>query len=265
MAEFPALPLFTDALVADTAHLSDEEFGAYMRLLILEWRTAGCKLPADANWHMRRLGIDSGKYSRLHAPLISEFFQTDGNHVFQKRMMKEFAYLREQSQKQSERAKLRWNKEKGLCRSDAASGNAPHPTPPKVSSEGKPSSDIRRSSAKDSPSPEFLVWWNSYPRTNCSRAEAWKSYKRARTKGVTHEKLTDSLGQYRHFIERTGSPAAHATTWLNNERWDVDYTAAIAEREKHSGSSHAPTAVNKADRTHAAAQQVFADLGLQPR
>jgi hypothetical protein len=44
LAEFPALPLFTDAILADTAHLSHEEFGAYMRILILMWRTPECRI-----------------------------------------------------------------------------------------------------------------------------------------------------------------------------------------------------------------------------
>src|SRR5438309_1782121 len=110
MAEFPALPIFTDALIADTQHLSEEEIGAYLRLLMLEWRTANCKLPADAAWHMRRLNVDEGKYNRLYRPLLTEFFHSDGNFIYQKRLLKEFNYLRQRSQKQSAKAKQRWNK-----------------------------------------------------------------------------------------------------------------------------------------------------------
>lgn len=32
MAEFPALPLWTDAYIGDTAHLTNEEHGVYLRL-----------------------------------------------------------------------------------------------------------------------------------------------------------------------------------------------------------------------------------------
>lgn len=124
MAEFPALPLFTDALIADTDHLSDEEFGAYIRLLVMIWRNANCKVPADAAWLMRRLGADEKEYSRLHAPLIKEFLQSDGNFITQKRLMKEFLYLRESRGKQSVAAKARWNKKK-----EPSSGIAPHPHP----------------------------------------------------------------------------------------------------------------------------------------
>ena len=34
MAEFPCLPLWTDALLGDTYHLTPAQFGAYLRLLI---------------------------------------------------------------------------------------------------------------------------------------------------------------------------------------------------------------------------------------
>lgn len=47
MAEFPALPLFTDALLGDTTHLTQAEFGAYMLMLITAWRAPGCALSAD--------------------------------------------------------------------------------------------------------------------------------------------------------------------------------------------------------------------------
>lgn len=129
MAEFPALPIFTDALIADTGHLSDEEFGAYMRLLMLVWRSPGCRIPNDDDWIKRRLCRDEVEYRRVSRPILHEFFESSGNWWTQKRLKKEFEYLREQSQKQSARAKSRWNKDSDSCRGNAASGNAPTPTP----------------------------------------------------------------------------------------------------------------------------------------
>lgn len=124
MAEFPALPLFTDALVADTDHLSDEEFGAYIRMLIMIWRNANCRIPADAVWLMRRLKVNEEKYNRLYKPLIAEFFTSTGNYISQKRLLKEFEYLRAARQKHSAAGKARWNKKK-----EPLNSTAPHPTP----------------------------------------------------------------------------------------------------------------------------------------
>jgi hypothetical protein len=47
LAEFPALPLFTDAYLGDTTHLSTFEHGAYLLLLIVSWRTPGCCVADD--------------------------------------------------------------------------------------------------------------------------------------------------------------------------------------------------------------------------
>jgi uncharacterized protein YdaU (DUF1376 family) len=128
MAQFPALPLWTDAYLADTGHLTDAEHGLYFQLLILLWRSPRCRIPNDDDWIGRRF---PGRLPAIRA-IICEFCQCDGNWVIQKKLAKEFSYLTVRRQKQSERAKSRWNKEKGVCRGSTASGNAlstPTPTP----------------------------------------------------------------------------------------------------------------------------------------
>jgi uncharacterized protein YdaU (DUF1376 family) len=131
MADFPALPLWTDALVADTEHLSDAEFGAYLRMLIVSWRSSGCDIPNDMDWIARRFreaGTDRERYERL----VEEFFTKRGTRLLQKRLKRERAFVESSRQKQSARSKARWAKEKDECRGNASphvSGNAPTPTP----------------------------------------------------------------------------------------------------------------------------------------
>lgn len=125
MAEFPALPLFTDSILADTAHLTHEEFGAYMRVMILIWRTPECRIPVANAWLMRKLMCDESKFNDLFKPLFLEFLTSDGSFYRQKRLSKEFDYVRKMRLKNRGAAKSRWNKEKY-----ASSGIAPHPTPP---------------------------------------------------------------------------------------------------------------------------------------
>lgn len=136
MAEFPALPLFTDAFIADTKHLSESELGAYVNILVLMWRSPGCRLPADAGWHMRKLGVSSLKYKELYEPLFFEFLTGDGSYLTQKRLKREFEYLTAQREQKRGAAKSRWNKEK-----HPRSAYAPTPTPtPPIPSEAKASS-----------------------------------------------------------------------------------------------------------------------------
>lgn len=47
MAEFPAFPIWTDAYLGDTRHLTAAQHGAYFLLLLTAWRTNNCALPDD--------------------------------------------------------------------------------------------------------------------------------------------------------------------------------------------------------------------------
>lgn len=123
MAEFAALPLFTDSWVADTSHLKRAERGLYHDLLVLMWRSPECRVPNDLDWIGRKLRVEDWEEAAL-AMIVKEFCSTTGNWLFQKRLQKEFHYVRVKSGKQSDRAKSRWNKEKVVSH-----GNAPSPTP----------------------------------------------------------------------------------------------------------------------------------------
>lgn len=156
MAEFPALPLWTDALVADTNHLGDDEFGRYMRLLILIWRSPECRIPNDKAWVEKRL-------TPAVWPIIEEFCQRDGNWITQKRLLREWQYVKKMSQKNSEAAKSRWRNKKPpserivLASKSHRSGNAPTPTPTPIPSKKKVTP----------PTAAFPGWWPM---------EAWEGF-----------------------------------------------------------------------------------------
>jgi len=78
VAEFPALPFFTDAYLADTRHLTTEEHGAYLLLLMCAWRTRGCALKDDDKLLGRIAGVSPTKWRRLRPILVDFFLVTDG-------------------------------------------------------------------------------------------------------------------------------------------------------------------------------------------
>jgi uncharacterized protein YdaU (DUF1376 family) len=128
VSDLPYLPLFTDALIADTDHLEHDEFGLYLRVLIVMWRSPQQRIPNDDQWLSRRFRVPAEPIRKL----IAEFCQTDGNWITQKRLLREWSYVTTRSKKQSDRSKKRWEKEKSISRGNAAphdSGNAPTPTP----------------------------------------------------------------------------------------------------------------------------------------
>lgn len=92
MAEFPALPLWTDALLGDTYQLTPAEFGAYLRLLIVAWRRPDCDLPNDDAFLGRSVGDPRG-WHRLKHKVLSYFTMGSDGLLRQKRLTDERKYL----------------------------------------------------------------------------------------------------------------------------------------------------------------------------
>lgn len=133
MAQFPCLPLWTDALLADTSHLSDAEFGRYMRMLILIWRTPGCRVPNDDAWLTRHLPR-TPTIEDIRATVF-EYCQTDGNFITQKRLKREFVDRFKYGGRMSALAKRRKNKANGASskHTDAAEQQMQCPPSPSPS------------------------------------------------------------------------------------------------------------------------------------
>lgn len=124
MAQFPGLMLWTGAWVADTAHLSRLERGTYMDLIVLMWRTPGCRVPNDDAWLARHMRMTADEVVQELRPIIKEFCQSDGNYLFQKRLQIEFVRAFKRSHGSSVRAKRRWDNKKDLYAGNA--DNAMH-------------------------------------------------------------------------------------------------------------------------------------------
>lgn len=130
MAEFPALPLFTDAYLADTAHLTNEEHGAYLRLLMFAWRSPDCSLPDDDKRLAIMVGVSPKKWQTLRA-VISTFWTIENGRWMQKRLTRERDFVTRQSEKGRDAAAARW-RGKSLKLQDtgdasASAGHMPEP------------------------------------------------------------------------------------------------------------------------------------------
>jgi uncharacterized protein YdaU (DUF1376 family) len=131
MAEFPAIPLWTDAYLADTTHLTRAEHGSYLLLLMHMWRAPEGKIPNDDGWIAKRLRCSVEEVQSEVRPLIAEFCQTDGNWIWQKRLLDELAWVRKKQRRNSVSAKARWNNKKPDTNASFTHSerNAPTPTP----------------------------------------------------------------------------------------------------------------------------------------
>ena len=131
MAGFPALPLWTDAYLADTRHLTTTEHGAYLLLLLEAWRRPNCSLPDDDTLLARFTGLSAVDWTAAK-PIVMAFWKLDGRSKTwtQKRLKKELTYVKGRSKVQSDKASKRWKdrKEKDAAALPQQSrGNAPTP------------------------------------------------------------------------------------------------------------------------------------------
>jgi len=93
MAEYPALPLFTDAYMADTRHLTTTQHGAYLLLLMTAWRMPDCKLPDDDKLLARWAGLDYRNWCKIRPEIIDQFWKKDADGKLQQcRLLDERKY-----------------------------------------------------------------------------------------------------------------------------------------------------------------------------
>lgn len=85
MALYPALPLFTDAYLADTRHLTTEEHGAYLLLLMCAWRSTNCELEDNDKTLARIAGLSPTKWRRIK-PTIAQLFMIEEGVWWQKKL-----------------------------------------------------------------------------------------------------------------------------------------------------------------------------------
>lgn len=271
MAEFPALPLFTDAITADCGHLTDEEFGRYVRLLILMWRSPSCRIPCDPQWICKRLRVDALAYAQLVQPILQEFCKQDNGHWVQKRLLKEYQFVQGLTEKRRKAAVLRWEKQKGIDKKgkngmqvhkqSISTSDAPTPTPTptlkedtNVSSKGQGTDSVSTISTIEIDM-LFQGIWNKYPgigKTGAtgdsykgSKNAAFKEFSKllSNTKGEDHAALIrgieHAITEYAAHLKRNDYPSRYLSKWIENRGWEDDYSEGQAGAARvRKGSKH---------------------------
>lgn len=150
MAEFPSLPLFTDAYIGDTIHLTNEEHGVYLRLLMFAWRSPDCALPLDDKRLALMVGVTAKKWASLKPAVMVFWEQTEagwqqGRLTFERQRVKVLMDQKVAAGKASARAKSRKTKEVrpasvATTEPTAAATERLQPEPVPYEEKGKPSS-----------------------------------------------------------------------------------------------------------------------------
>ena len=113
MAKYPYLPLWTDAYLADTRHLSTLEHGAYLLLLFEAWRRPRCTLPNNDELLARLAGLSADEWAKVRT-VVMAFWKIDkrSKEWTQIRLTRERMYVDRKSGVQRDRIVKYWKEKK---------------------------------------------------------------------------------------------------------------------------------------------------------
>jgi uncharacterized protein YdaU (DUF1376 family) len=232
-------PLYVGDYLSDTGHLSTSEHGAYLLLLMHQWRH-GC-VPSDEKQLSKITRQPLHDWRRMSETILAFFAMEEGGAAYvQGRLERERAKADEYAARRTEKARKaatsRW-------KADAPS-NAP--SMPVASSEHVPSNawrcptqpqpqedtslrSVSLSRASRTTHPDFADFWAAYPR-KAGKGAAEKAFAAAIAKGATVAEIAAGLNRQAWPADPQFIP--HPATWLNQRRWQDDPAAAAPPRQQ---------------------------------
>lgn len=153
------MPLFTDAYIADTTHLTMEQSGCYMQLLMVAWRTKTCDLPNDNKILARMCRMHINRWLKIR-PVLEPFFTIEDGRIFQKRLKKERGFVQQKCEKNRANANAKWRKTNETTNANAhANAYAPTPTPTPIEERKKehPKKDVRKKESFGADAPSSAI------------------------------------------------------------------------------------------------------------
>lgn len=246
MSARPYMKLFIADYLGDTMHLSTEEHGAYLLLLMAMWRGDGW-LPNDPQ-KLARMARVSPRRWHLIAPTIMPFMVIEGDRVTQARLLREHQEASSISEKRSTAAKS-GKIDKSLENNDAASAIAEQkqtyarrvPQPyPDISSE---TSSLRSAQASQADGADEAL--QPMPRKRGTRLpEDW--WPAEHLKAFARQELNDDIACRRETERFKNHWAAAAGNSARKVDWGAAYRNWILKaadsrpRARPTGSREAP-------------------------
>ena len=144
MSKAPSMPMYWDAYLADTTHLTTEEHGAYLLLLAAMWRRNG-SVPDDDRDNARILGLTPAKWRKVKARL-SDFLSFKDGEITQKNLQKIWRNTQEKIEKNrangSKGGRPKSNKNNDMSKADGSvsvnpNKSIPEPEPYNTSPNGE--------------------------------------------------------------------------------------------------------------------------------
>jgi uncharacterized protein YdaU (DUF1376 family) len=226
MSERPFMQLYVSDFIGDTLHLSTEQIGAYMLLLMAMWN-AGGKLPSDEAKLARVARLSVKKWKTIADDLI-QFFDVDAGHISHNRLTKELQKSESKSHSRASAGAAGGNA-KALKDKEARVANAmprPQHLPDTITREE--SSSLRSEEKARAPQVDLHAEfdreiWPIYPH-KVGKPVALSAFVKARQRAS----LETILPGLRAYVGKTDDrPWCNLSTWLNQDRWN-DQPAQVA-------------------------------------
>lgn len=253
MAALPYMQLYVADYLADTAHLTTEEHGAYMLLLFSYWQTGK---PLRQNRLASVARLSSERWTSVERTL-KEFFHVAQDTWTHFRVEADLEKVGSKSKKNSDAgkasAKARALAKQALAESTptnvgtnvgtsaqrtnqrnvnhARSGDTDTDTDKeqkqdqKTLSVGKPPDDL------------FLNFWASYPNKK-AKGSAEKAWAKIKPDQPLAETIVNAVMRHRASDDWTrdgGKFIPHPATWLNAKRWEDEIKSSGVPPSKHAG------------------------------
>jgi len=197
LSSLPYMQLYVSDYLADTAHLTAQQHGAYLLLLMNYWQKGrALDNTNDRLQYVARLSPDEWEADK---DILAEFFVLEGDIWWHSRIETDLEKVREKSIKASANGKRSVS---------VRSANAEQTLNYKDKDIDKDNKSL------------FEAFWNIYPR-KVGKQDAFKSYQRA-LQIVSAEEIFAGAERFAADPNRIPTFTPHPATWLNQGRWGDD-------------------------------------------
>lgn len=226
----PFMQLYVADYLGDTRHLTTEQHGAYLLLLMTMWRAEG-RLPNCDKKLARIVGATASRWAKIKADVL-EFFEVDGESITNKRLMFELKKASEKSIKRAEAgtrggaAKALKDNKTGVANASALSCHSSEPEPDTtVTNVPVVITPTAKGPDRKQVAEGFLAFWQAYPLKKGKDAAA-KAFAKALTRIEEPDPLSVILAGIERCQREWDDPKyiPHPATWLNQGRWADEET-----------------------------------------
>jgi len=191
------MQLYVSDYLADTAHLTAQQHGAYLLLLMNYWQKG--KPLDNTNERLQYVARMTGEEWEANKDILAEFFWIDGDTWSHTRIDNDLEKVREKSEKASKAGQRSFS-----VRSTGVEHSFNH-------------KDKDKEEDKDNIKEGFDEFWEIYPR-KAGKQEARKVFQRALSNATLAE-ILEGARRYAADPNRQPQFTAHPATWLNQGRW----------------------------------------------